>query len=237
MAKSFPNTGATVIDSAADLPAASAALEGILMFQKDTNELKICDGASWVSVVDTDTPPAMQLILPTSVVNGTNNAGNITFSGVSSVSVNGVFSSSFDCYKIVGTFGVSATNPMMNIRWRAAGTDNSAASYETAVFRYTAANASAGEAAGSGETSQRLFTADNGSYSAIDMTVYWPANAGYYTKDTLIAKTRLSGAANTVSMWGSGEHLVSAAYDGFTFYPSTGTTSGNLRIYGYRNSL
>ena len=54
MAKSFPNTGATVIDSAADLPTASAALEGILMFQKDTNELKICDGASWVSVSDTN---------------------------------------------------------------------------------------------------------------------------------------------------------------------------------------
>lgn len=57
MAKSFPNTGATVIDTSADLPAASAALEGVMMFQKDTNELKICDGASWISMLDTDTPP------------------------------------------------------------------------------------------------------------------------------------------------------------------------------------
>lgn len=48
MAKAFPNTGVTVIDSSADLPAASAALEGVLMFQKDTNELKICDGSSWI---------------------------------------------------------------------------------------------------------------------------------------------------------------------------------------------
>jgi hypothetical protein len=57
VAKSFPNTGATVIDTSADLPAASAALEGVMMFQKDTNELKICDGSSWVSVIDTDNKP------------------------------------------------------------------------------------------------------------------------------------------------------------------------------------
>jgi hypothetical protein len=61
VAKSFPNTGATVIDTVADLPAASAALEGVMMFQKDTNELKICDGASWISMLDTDTP-----LIPTS---------------------------------------------------------------------------------------------------------------------------------------------------------------------------
>ena len=57
MAKSFPNTGATVIDTVADLPAASAALEGVMMFQKDTNELKICDGSSWISMLDTDNAP------------------------------------------------------------------------------------------------------------------------------------------------------------------------------------
>jgi hypothetical protein len=57
MAKSFPNTGATVIDSSADLPAASAALEGVMMFQKDTNQLLICDGSTWVGVTDTDNKP------------------------------------------------------------------------------------------------------------------------------------------------------------------------------------
>ena len=54
MAKSFPNTGATVIDTVADLPAASSALKGVMMFQKDTNELKICDGTSWIITNDLD---------------------------------------------------------------------------------------------------------------------------------------------------------------------------------------
>ena len=55
MAKSFPNTGATVIDATADLPGSPS--EGMMVFQKDTNELKIYDGASWVSMLDTDNAP------------------------------------------------------------------------------------------------------------------------------------------------------------------------------------
>jgi len=55
MAKSFPNTGATVIDATADLPGSPS--EGMMVFQKDTNELKIYDGASWISMLDTDNNP------------------------------------------------------------------------------------------------------------------------------------------------------------------------------------
>lgn len=54
MGRVFPNYGATVVDTSSDLPAASADLEGLMFFQKDTNELKICDGSSWVSVSRTD---------------------------------------------------------------------------------------------------------------------------------------------------------------------------------------
>ena len=98
MAKSFPNTGATVIDSAADLPAASAALEGILMFQKDTNELKICDGSSWVSVIDTDTPPACSLLF------------NTTYSSTTSITINNVFNSTYRSYKLVYSMVSNSTS-------------------------------------------------------------------------------------------------------------------------------
>lgn len=237
MPRSFSTTGTTIVDTAADIPTASAAYEGVMVFQKDTNELKICDGASWIVISSTNAPPAVQLISPTSVVNATNTGGNIAFSAAASVSVNGAFSSTFDCYKIVGIFVVSGTNQMMNMRWRSGGSDNSAAAYDCATYRYSASNAAAAEAAGSAETSQRLFTADSGSYSALDMTVYWPASASMYTKDTFLAKTRLSGLSNTVSMWGSGEHTVNSSFDGCTIYPGSGTMTGNLRIYGYRNSI
>lgn len=48
MPRSFSTTGTTIVDTSADIPTASAAYEGVMVFQKDTNELKICDGASWI---------------------------------------------------------------------------------------------------------------------------------------------------------------------------------------------
>lgn len=86
MAKSFPNTGATVIDATADLPGSPS--EGMMVFQKDTNELKIYDGASWVSMLDTDTPPAL-VYLSTS-----------TFTNVASTTITNCFNTSYDNYKV-----------------------------------------------------------------------------------------------------------------------------------------
>lgn len=56
MAKAFPNTGVTIIDSSSDLTGFSPS-EGLMVFQKDTNELKIYDGSAWKSVIDTDSRP------------------------------------------------------------------------------------------------------------------------------------------------------------------------------------
>ena len=88
MAKAFPNTGVTIIDSSSDLPAASVGLEGVLMFQKDTNELKICDGSNWISVIDTDTPPTAARLAQTNVQSKTmtgtwTNSTSLTFTDVS----------------------------------------------------------------------------------------------------------------------------------------------------------
>lgn len=83
MAKSFPNTGVTIIDTSADLPSASAALEGVMMFQKDTNELKICDGSNWIIATDTDYPiTSQQVLLGTQTLSSAGN--NISFSSVPS---------------------------------------------------------------------------------------------------------------------------------------------------------
>lgn len=75
MAKSFPNTGATVIDATADLPGSPS--EGMMVFQKDTNELKIYDGSSWVSMLDTDNAPMAAWTTWTPVI-GQNGTKTIT---------------------------------------------------------------------------------------------------------------------------------------------------------------
>jgi hypothetical protein len=129
MAKAFPNTGVTIIDSSSDLPAASAALEGVLMFQKDSNELKICDGANWRSVIDTDRPPGIELIQPTSVDGGTNNNGAVTYSSVSGVRLNGVFSSVHDNYRVIVDNTAGTAGAYLQMRFSTNGADYTASNY------------------------------------------------------------------------------------------------------------
>ena len=86
MAKAFSGLGATICDATADLP--SSPIEGLIVFQKDTNELKIYDGASWISMLDTDTPPAL-VYLSTS-----------TFTNVASATITNCFNTSYDNYKV-----------------------------------------------------------------------------------------------------------------------------------------
>lgn len=234
MAKSFPNTGATVIDSAADLPAASAALEGILMFQKDTNELKICDGASWVSVIDTDTPPAMTLINPTSVA-GTgvaNSSGAVSFSASTTISLNGCFTTAYDSYQVLLSADSSVSDANLFFRLRSSGTDNSGTSYS---FQNITANSAT--ISGTRSTGATAFVGGNVTSSGPSnyrLTFMRPALAqhtGFYSD----AMQPYLGNAWTYYVVGN--HTVTSAYDGFTFYPSSGNITGTVRVYGYRNSI
>lgn len=234
MAKSFLGTGVTIIDTSSDLPAASAALEGVMAFQKDTNELKICDGSVWRSVIDTDAPPSICLMNPTSVVNATNTNGKITFSAQSSISVNGIFSADFDNYRIVISefTGSVAGGADLQMKLRAAGTDNST----NYAFSYLySTNTTSGRTYNSGQTSLPIGSVA-GTYKASMLTLdvinpFLAIETSMHTVGSGWGTT-----ANIVYM-GAATHLVSTSYDGFSINPSSGTFTGTIRVYGYRNSL
>ena len=240
MAKGFPNVGATVIDSSADLPTAGAALEGVMVFQKDTNELKICDGSSWVSVVDTDVPPAMQIMNPTSVAGTgvTNSGGNITFSSATTVSVNGVFTSAFDNYKLIINMTGNSINGSLWLRMRSSGTDNSSANYT-----YAGLNSYSGSSITSAVTSggtATFFIASN-----MDTTYYpnMPVTFDILQPYLNYRTTYYGFIPNPVNPqsyfdYVGGAMSVTTSYDGLSIFNGNGgTISGNMRIYGYRNSI
>ena len=217
MAKSFPNTGATVIDSVSDLPAASTALEGVMMFQKDTNELKICDGSSWISVVDTDTPNGMVLVK------------SQTLSAVNSALVQSCFSSLFLNYRIVlsatgsGFFSIglqlaSGATPVGGTTYNTTsmyidGTTGPSRSTTTSTDRFVVGNSSAGMC---------IYTIDI--TSPFETTKTGALSVG-------------SGSAQYLVL-GSGEMTTASSYDGFNLLSNTaGTFTGTVRVYGYRNSI
>jgi hypothetical protein len=234
MAKSFPNTGATVIDATADLPGSPS--EGMMVFQKDTNELKIYDGASWVSMLDTDGPPGLQLINPTSVTGGTNTNGKISFSASSGTSVDGVFSSTYDNYRVVLTPITIGVGQIVILRFRVGATEDAGTNYSS-VRIY--GNAGGAVAATGGVGLQHVIVgAVNASYAAPmvfdilgpNLAATTAVSSGVFFETSTTSGSAYVGAA-------SGIHIPANQNTGFSLYGFGTTLTGSMRVYGYRNSI
>lgn len=231
MAKAFAGLGATVVDNVSDLPSAAASLEGMLVFQKDTNQLKICDGASWVTMLDTDSPPAMTLIQPSSVSGGSVANGVVSFSNTAQVFVNGVFSSEFRNYRVLfNAYNTSAGISNVRWRWRSAGADYDNNYYNRMWYQHnnvftTAAN-------------------DNTTYSEWIYVANLSAYASFDVFDPVLSAP--SGYTVHHQAWGTSNNLVgethswqyvNRSYDGFSMNPTGGNMTGTIRVYGIRDSI
>lgn len=151
-----------------------------------------------------------------------------SFSAVSSVLVNNCFTATYENYRVLFRCSRSTSN-FVQYRLRVSGTD-STTGYDR---RYVVM-------AGTNSFSTAALTVQNSGYiqgnassdpTWSDMEFSSPAIA----TPTFVSQ-RVSSYVNDVSL----EllyHNVSTAYDGITIFPSAGTITGSVRIYGYRNSL
>ena len=150
------------------------------------------------------------------------------FSAVSSVSLNNVFSSAYDNYRVV-TDMTGSTTLDAQFRFRSGGADNSSASYS----RQQITGLYVDSVIGSGATGSTVLYADYFSGAsqrhgnAFD--VYLPFAAAY---------TAVLGSKVMVPQSGifGGIFNANTSFDGFSMIASTGTISGTIRVYGYRNS-
>jgi len=157
-----------------------------------------------------------------------------TFSAVSSVSLNGKFTSDYTNYRILARFQNSNVGPQpLYIRLRASGTDETA-NYDTIGFRaFNGGTVLAVESAGYNTDVQRYANATNiangYNFSVIDIS--GPA----LTENTLfVAKHVLTEGATSAVLWHSAWYNDNAtSYDGFTLSVGAGTITGSLSIYGY----
>ena len=154
------------------------------------------------------------------------------FSAVSSVSLNNVFSSTYDWYKIVAEMSFSTASTAL-LRYRTAGADNSSASYNTqrVVGYSTSSVISSRQLSG---TSIIFSDGATGVVSPVWFDVYSPFRSSI-TNGLSMYSFSPSSATPEISVWGSA-FAGTTSFDGFSLIAFSGTISGTIRVYGYRNS-
>ena len=201
------------------------------------NNAAASSGGIAISSAGNVTGTGMDLITPTSIAYSGGSAsvsgGAVTFSGVSSVSLNGCFSATYARYMIMWDGGGSV-NPGSgsNFRLRSSGTDATGSNY------YSQRLYGAGATVAASRTGALTY-ASAGSWdylnnSATQLTMYNP----FVAANTMWHEIGISNADtsnNSVLEINGGTHSLSTSYDGFTILASSGTCSGTVRVYGYKN--
>jgi len=181
----------------------------------------------------------LRMVVPTSVAVGSGSGsvdalGNVTFSGVSSVSVNECFNATYDNYKIIVTISDLSVDGTTRLKLRVGGTDSSASYYS--AYNGIAADSAAFTFGENNVTTGMVITTGDG---GVD-NIY--SYTGDILKPFLTASTLMSGISTSsksdgtfVGMPGSAAHQVATSYTSFTIIPASGTITGTVRIYGYKN--
>jgi hypothetical protein len=190
-------------------------------------------GTTWYSVAPFATAPGLAIVTPSSIANSggsaSASAGEVTFTGVTSISLNGVFSSAYDnyCIKIYAT-NSSAANFLTRMR---TGSDDTGANYADQLLY--GSGSSAGANRQSGATSWRTGYAGTSDSGTVTWDLFAP-NLAAATKGNFAACVFLGGTIE--ASYGSVANSTSTQYTGFSVFPGAGNFTGKIRVYGYKNS-
>jgi hypothetical protein len=179
----------------------------------------------------------LTLLSPTSIANSGGSAaasgGQVTFTGVSSVSLNGVFSATYTAYRIVINVkgSLAASNDIL-LRVRAAGTDLSGGVYVNSYIYNTQAGGPTRSFATTNTSASLGYTNDYLSVIASDI------GSPFATERTTFVGNHMSFGSGGASQSGFLGSIVNNAtsYDGFSLTQAGGTITGTVRVYGYENS-
>lgn len=167
---------------------------------------------------------------PTSIANSGGSAsltGNtVTFSGCSSISLNGCFTGDFDNYRVLIRTTASGNIGQTFLRLRASGTD-STSGYEYNEIYADFGGTPTNESSSSASQINSTYHSDQFDVSIKYLDFSGPALAA----QTIISGT---GMNTTSSLMISARHSTTSAYDGFTLYTGSGTITGTVFVYGYK---
>jgi hypothetical protein len=149
-----------------------------------------------------------------------------TFSGVSSQSVNSVFTSTYTNYRVIVII-TSSSDPgeLVNLRFRASGSDTSTNYSGQRIF---GSNTTVGAGRNSSGTDDHCTGGETGDSNPLIMDIFNPNVAA----PTQILTEGWSNAASTARSLSGGAQSSSTQFDGFTLFAGAGTFGGTITIYG-----
>lgn len=175
------------------------------------------------------------VMTPTSIVStGSGNSssietnGKVTYASCSTLSLNGVFTSSYDNYLILASHKSATFNDTNYIRLRTGGVDNStASSYVSQTLNTFTTTTPAGNRATSnlGQIAHCSPTLQGG----FVVYLFGPA----MTQPTAWRADSMSGYTNALYFSVGGTHNQSISYDGFTIFGASISFNGSLTVFGF----
>jgi hypothetical protein len=185
----------------------------MLTYNKDTDQLELYDGSAF-GPVGSDA--------------GLIHIKSTTITASSSESINDVFSSEYDNYKLIFT-GSATTLATFQIRWRVGGADASGNDYSSQIMVINDTSI-----IGTRSTSQNLAAAGtlDGTLNRLIIEIGNP----FATGQTVTSCWNTDGAGTTRLVGFFSYHNLSTSFTGLTLIPGAGSITGQAVIYGYRKS-
>jgi hypothetical protein len=175
------------------------------------------------------------LLTPTSIAyTGTSATvsanGSVSFSAVSSLSLNGVFSADYDNYLVVarGEINGASGGQTWRYRLRASGTDNTTASSYTVQFLYVDSTTVIGN------RYTNNFAQIIGAYDGNEVGFACHFYGPYLTQPTAVRPVGVNSKSGAGIYDFASTHNQSTSYDGLTFTTDATSLSGRVAVYGMR---
>lgn len=152
-----------------------------------------------------------------------------SFSAVTEILVDSVFTSTYRNYRVVFDCQSSAGGGIFTWQMRAAGSTISTATYNAQTLNIGAGIVTGGNTVGAG--SIRIGANDASGYNASTLDIFCPQLA---QPTRLISSFNRNNGTTVEDVWSANTNAT--AYDGFRIAVSTGTMTGTYVLYGCRTA-
>ena len=216
-------------NSTARSAAIPTPIEGMVTYLTDTDAMVYWNGTAWIPIGGAT---GLNQVIPTSIVKGASGTatvgagGLVTFNGTESISVNGVFDSTYDNYQVVFDETLSAAGTV-RLRVRTSS-DETGAVYDLQRGAFSGASAVASRASNSTNPPIAFNSFDR--YSAI--IEFFAPNKSQNTTYKILGTA--NDAGTTYAEFAACEVETTTQYTGFTIFADSGTMTGTMTIYGFR---